>query len=121
MIRYFGVLSSHSAVRSEVVPTPRLDPAAHAPPTAPGDQLELLANPDDKPPSTRKRWAWLLKHVFSADLDVSPRCGGVLRWSDAATTTEDIQRLMAAHGLVPQPPPRGPPAPPPGQLGFRFR
>ncbi|MDX2055051.1 MAG: transposase [Polyangiaceae bacterium] len=38
LVRYFGVPSSHSALRSEVVPTPCRDPTAHAPPPAPGDQ-----------------------------------------------------------------------------------
>ncbi|MDX2056003.1 MAG: hypothetical protein SFV15_26610, partial [Polyangiaceae bacterium] len=50
-------------------------------------------NAGDKPPSTPKRWAWMLKHVFSADLDICPRCGGAMRWSDAATTTEDKSSL----------------------------
>jgi hypothetical protein len=68
LVRYFGLLSSHSALRSEVVPKPRLDPTAHTPAPAPGDQLELLTHAGDIPPSTPKRWAWLLKHVFSADL-----------------------------------------------------
>ena len=39
--RYFGVLSSHSSLRKEVVPTAPPDRAARAPPPAPGDQLEL--------------------------------------------------------------------------------
>src|SRR5215510_321096 len=25
---------------------------------------------------SRNRWAWLLAHVFRADLDICPRCGG---------------------------------------------
>jgi hypothetical protein len=42
-----------------------IDPTASAPP-APGDQLELQLDEqaDDRPP-TRKRWAWLLRHVFA--------------------------------------------------------
>ena len=58
LIRYFGVLSSHSSLRAEVVPHPALDPAASCPPPAPGDQLELPgSDPDgegtDAPPRTR--------------------------------------------------------------------
>jgi NAD-dependent dihydropyrimidine dehydrogenase PreA subunit len=77
MLRYFGVLSAHSALR---------------PPPAEGDQLELdfmapkstrLA--DDRP-APRKRWAWLLRHVFAADLERCTRCGGPMRWVEAATT-----------------------------------
>ncbi len=41
LLRYFGVISSHSRLRSEVVPHTPADPSATAPPPAPGDQLEL--------------------------------------------------------------------------------
>jgi len=44
---------------------------------ASGDQLELPklnAHTDARP--SRKRWAWLLAHVFRADLDTCVRCGG---------------------------------------------
>lgn len=34
MFRYFGVLSSHSRLRKEVVPTPPPDPEASRPPPA---------------------------------------------------------------------------------------
>ena len=40
MIRYYGVLSSHSAFRSRVVPVPAQAPGAHTPPPSLGDQLE---------------------------------------------------------------------------------
>ena len=71
LARYLGALSSHSKLRSEVVPKPPQDSAAFKPPPASGGQLEfpkLNAQPDDARPS-RKRWAWLLAHVFRADLD----------------------------------------------------
>src|SRR5438445_8136907 len=87
----FGVLSSHSALRREVVPKPPSDLAQSRPPAAPGDQLLLAAlggdNADadegDARPPARKRWAWLLAHVFRADLDTCPRCGGPMRWVEA--------------------------------------
>ncbi len=41
LLRYFGVLSSHSRLRKEVVPYPPSHPSATAPPPAPGDQLRL--------------------------------------------------------------------------------
>jgi hypothetical protein len=41
LLRYFGVLSSHSAQRREVVPGHRYDPAQRRPPAASGDQLSL--------------------------------------------------------------------------------
>jgi hypothetical protein len=63
-LRYFGVLSSHSAHRREVVPQPPADDA-HQPAAAEGDQLELFH--DDRATAhtgTCHRWSFLLKHVF---------------------------------------------------------
>jgi len=119
LVRYFGVLSSHSKFRSEVVPKPPQDPAAFKPHPASGDQLEfpkLNAQTDDARPS-RKRWARLLAHVFRADLDTCVRCGGPMRWLEAATTEQAATALLAKLGLAPQPPP----TPPPGLFGqLRF-
>lgn len=109
LLRYFGVLSGHSALRSEVVPEPEGDPLQRRPPPAAGDQLELLQS-DDWRPSAPKRWAWLLKHVFSVDLDSCPRCAGPMRWIEAATKPEAIARLLAKHGLAPRAPPTRPPS-----------
>ena len=106
-LRYFGVLSSHSSRRALVVPAAPPDPAANKPPPAVGDQLELLnqlGEKDDKPPP-RKRWAWLLAHVFAADLETCPRCAGAMRWAQVATSRADITRLLAEHGLGPRAPP----------------
>jgi hypothetical protein len=66
LVRYFGVLSSHSSLRAEVVPHPPPDPSASRPPPAPGDQLELLGHADSAENAEaprRKRWAWLLARV----------------------------------------------------------
>jgi hypothetical protein len=60
------------------------------------------------------------KHVFRADVDTCHRCGGPMRWLDAATTPGAAERLLAKLGLAPQPPPTGPP-PPLGQLALPFR
>jgi len=121
LVRYFGVLSSHSKFRSEVVPKPPQDSAAFKPPPASGDQLEFpKANPqtDDSRPS-RTRWAWLLAHVFRADLDTCVRCGGPMRWLEAATTVQAAAALLAKLGLAPQPPPT-PTQVSFGQLRFGF-
>ncbi len=59
---------------------------------------------DDAPPS-RKRWAWLLAHVFRADMEHCPRCNDPLRWAEIATTRADITRLLAEQGLGPRVPP----------------
>jgi hypothetical protein len=55
MLRYFGILSSHSSQRSEVVPHPAADPTTRRAPPARGDQLELLAGDDNDEPPRRKR------------------------------------------------------------------
>jgi hypothetical protein len=120
LLRYFGVLSSHSRLRREVVPCPAADPSATAPPPAPGDQLELELELDGDEPAPRKRWAWLLKHVFAADLDTCPRCGGPMRWVEAAASKEAARDLLARLGLAPRPPP-APHPPPLGQLALPFR
>jgi hypothetical protein len=119
LLRYFGVLSSHSRLRKEVVPRPPRDPTASAPPAAPGDQLELALDAESEEPAPRKRWAWLLKHVFAADLDTCPRCGGAMRWVEAAATAEAARDLLARLGLAPRPPP-APKSPPFGQLALPF-
>jgi len=48
-------------------------------------------------PQPRKPWAWLLRHVFQADLEHCPRCNGDMRWVHAATTSKDITRLPRAQ------------------------
>jgi len=122
MLRYFGVLSSHSSRRALVVPKPPVDASADKPPPARGDQLELLGEKDDAP-TGRKRWAWLLAHVFAADVDTCPRCSGPMRWAEVATSRAAITRLIAEYedGLGS----RAPPAPRvpirvPEQLGMGF-
>jgi len=120
MIRYFGVLSSHSTARDEVIPEPAHDSAMHRAPPAVGDQLELLGETDDAPPqAARKRWSWLLRHIFQADLDTCPKCGGYMRWAQVAKTESAAARLMAKQGMGPRPPPDAPHVPL-GQLRLPF-
>jgi hypothetical protein len=120
MLRYYGVLSSHSAFRSRVVPEPPEDTTAHRTPPASGDQLELLDETNDRAPKTvRHRWAWLLAHIFSADLERCPVCGGSMRWAEVAKTESAASRLMVKLGLAPHPPPARQ-ATPLGQLSLEF-
>ena len=118
-LRYWGVLSSHSALRSEVVPQPTTHDDAHHPAPAEGDQLGLF---DERSASEKKghrhRWSWLLAHVFRADLETCPRCGGPMRWAEVATG-EAVLPLLIEHGLAPRAPPPTLPAPL-GQLELGF-
>ncbi len=119
LLRYFGVLSSHSSLRAEVVPAPPHDPARLRPPPAPGDQLHLFSMgaderaADEQPAAGRSRWAWLLAHVFKADLEKCPRCSGPMRWVEAASTPEAAARLLEKLGFAP----RSSPLPMPPGLG----
>ena len=78
MFRYFGVLSSHSKLRAEVVPTPPDSPTRYKAPPTSGDPelLEFAKDDEGQHPSGRKRWAWLLGHVFQADVETCSKCGG---------------------------------------------
>jgi hypothetical protein len=118
-LHYFGVLSSHSSLRAEVVPQPSGQDDAHRPAPAEGDQLELF---DEPATSTKRgyrhRWSWLLAHTFRADLEHCPRCGGPMRWAQVATG-EAVLPLLIEHGLAPRAPP--PVCPPPlGQLALPY-
>jgi len=130
MVRYFGVLSSHSSHRAEVVPTPALvDQARFSPVAAPGDQLELGLGlhsvrgqgvSAQRKTSGRSRWGWLLRHVFRADVEKCSQCGGPMRWLEAATKKDAVARLLAKHGLAPRPPPEPHRFAPFGQLELPF-
>ena len=124
MLRYFGVLSSHSKLRAEVVPTPPQDPTRYKAPPASGDQEQLAFAKDDgsaPPPKGRNRWAWLLGHVFHADLETCPKCAGPMRWAEVGDNPKAIARIMSRHGFeMRTPPPPYPPSPPMGQLRLRF-
>ena len=124
MFRYVGVLSSHSKLRAEVVPTPPQDPTRYKAPPASGDQelLELAKDEGEgQHRNGRKRWAWLLGHVFRVYVETCPKCGGPMRWAEIADNPEAIARIMSKHGLqVRTPPPPYTPSHPKGQLRLRF-
>jgi hypothetical protein len=121
LVRYFGILSSHSRCRREVVPRSPPEPTAIRPAPAAGDQLELalVERDDEAEPPRRNRWAWLIAHVFRADVETCARCGGPMRWVEAAASRKSAARLLAKLGLAPQPPPEHAPTPF-GQLGLSF-
>jgi hypothetical protein len=43
----------------------------------------------------RKRWAWLLRHVFAIDVTVCPECSGKMPWRAVALTPETIAEGLA--------------------------
>jgi hypothetical protein len=131
LLRFFGVLSSHSSLRAEVVPKFEEEPGMFEVEAAAGDQLLLalddaeskLTNSDESSRTEwrgRTRWGWLLKHVFRADVDTCSECGGPMRWVEAATTAEAIGRLLRKHGLRREPPKQREACVPRGHLRLPF-
>jgi hypothetical protein len=102
LVRYFGVLSSHAASRSEVVPAP-----AEPPPTA-----------RDKPAGKSRYipWAELLRRTFGFEI-VCSKCHSQLRLI-ALIKTEDIaERILTAMHLPADIPKLHPARPPPQKAG----
>jgi hypothetical protein len=103
-VRYFGVLSSHSASRNQVVPAPAL--------------LPLPATGQGKPKNTPKyiRWSDLLRRVFGIET-VCSKCQVPLRLI-ALIKTEDIaQKILTAMHLPTEVPELHPARPPPRAAG----
>jgi hypothetical protein len=132
MVRYYGCLSSHSALRREVVPK---SPPAVGNPMLDHDDGQLALqfggghdDDGDTEGSTRRRpWAWLLRYVWQADVSTCSRCGGPMKWVEVATAPEAIRRVLAELDLqgADDPTPRRTTsrpyrAPPPEQLGLGF-
>jgi hypothetical protein len=103
MVRYYGCLSSHSALRKEVVPKPA---AAVENPLLEDESAQLELGLDgvgrggddsDAPesPGKRRPWAWLLRHVWQVDVSTCSRCGGEMKWVEVATEPDAIRRVLA--------------------------
>jgi hypothetical protein len=123
LTRFHGVFAPAAKLRCEIVPV-----RAHDPELDPPQQLSLFeasghrpappaeAEPPERQPG-RHPWAWLLRRVFAVDVTVCDRCQGRMRIVEIALTQDAIARVLARHGLGPQPPPV-PQRPMPGQLGL---
>jgi hypothetical protein len=87
LVRYFGVLSSHNASRSEVVPSP-----AEPTPATPVQQ--------DKPKNRSRyiRWSELLRRTFGIELLCS-KCKGPLRLVALIKSEEVARRILTAMHL----------------------
>jgi len=100
---YFGVLSSHSSLRSQIVPTPAV--------AAPEE--------DDKPAMPLSHyisWSQLLKRTFDIDT-VCPRCKTPLRLIAMIETEDTIKKILSAMRLPTEAPKLWPARPPPSQSG----
>jgi hypothetical protein len=51
----------------------------------------------------RREIVW---EVALGDVETCSRCGGPMRWVEAATKTDAVGRLLAKHGLAARPPPK---------------
>src|SRR5450759_4255683 len=85
VVRYSGVISSHSSLRSQIVPVP------------------AAATPEEKdkpslPLSHYISWSQLLKKTFEIDT-VCPRCKTPLRLIAMIETEDTIQKILKAMGL----------------------
>ena len=103
VVRYSGVISSHSSLRSQVVPVP------------------AVAAPEEKdkpslPLSHYISWSQLLKKTFEIDT-VCPRCKSPLHLIAMIETEDTIKKILKAMGLPTEAPKLRPARPPPSQSG----
>ncbi len=87
--RYSGVLSSHSGLRSQVVPAPA--PAATSEKGEDNSERPL-------PLSHYISWSDLLRHTFQIDI-TCPRCQSPLRLIALIKTEDTIRKILFAMGL----------------------
>jgi hypothetical protein len=102
--RYFGVLSSHSNLRSLVVPPP-----AQAAAGKPGDG-EAPKSPGR---SRYIPWAELLRRTWAIDILACQTCGGRMRLIALVKTETTIKKILGAMGPPTSPPQLHPARPPP--------
>jgi len=110
MVRYQGCFGARSKVRAEVVrggSRPIEEPVQLALLPECEEQVEPGAathQPSRPARSSRHPWAYLLRRVFSADVETCTRCGGRMKLVEIANDRHDIARVLALHGLGPDPP-----------------
>jgi hypothetical protein len=104
VVRYFGVLSSHSSLRSQVVPAPTAPPAASA---------------EQDQPKRRSRyiqWSELLRRVFGFEI-LCTKCKAPLRLIALIKTENIAKKILIAMHLPTEVPRLHPARPPPGLPG----
>jgi hypothetical protein len=95
---YFGVLSSASRLRSEVVPAPRVE-LGHGP------EALAMAAPSDR----RVSWAKLLQRVYGVDALACPSCPEGRLKIVAAILEPAVVKKILEHLELDDEPPRAPP------------
>jgi len=103
---YFGVLSSHSSLRSQCVPVP-------VPESTPQEEDRSSRT---LPLSHYISWSQLLRRTFQIDT-TCPRCKSPLRLIALIKTEDTIKKILAAMGLPTEAPKPYPARPPPSESG----
>ena len=102
--RYFGLLSSHSALRARIIPT-AANTTTESP--LPADTQDEETTPVATPPVKRKSkyipWNELLRRTFNTELKCA-NCKGDLRLIALIKTQTTIKKILAAMGLPTLPP-----------------
>jgi hypothetical protein len=125
MVRYHGCFGARSKVRAEVVrggARSTKEPVQLALLPAAEDEAEPGAakrQPSRPARSSRHPWAYLLRRVFFVDVETCARCGGRMKLVEIANDRHDIARVLALHGLGPDPPVEASPMPA-GQMTLAF-
>jgi hypothetical protein len=105
---YFGVLSSHSSLRSQCVPAP-------VPESTPEEEEKSSRTlPRTLPLSHYISWSQLLRRTFEIDT-ICPRCKSPLRLIALIETEDTIKKILAAMGLPTEAPKPYPARPPPSE------
>ena len=103
---YFGVLSSHSSLRSQCVPVP-------VPETTPQQEDKSSRT---LPLSHYISWSQLLRKTFEIDT-VCPRCKSPLRLIALIKNEDTIKKILSAMGLPTEAPKPYSARPPPSEPG----
>ena len=104
LVRYFGVLSSHSSLRDQAVP------ASTAPPASP-------AEPDKAKKTSRHiRWSDPMRRVFGIET-LCTKCRAPLRLIALIKTEAPARKILNAMHLPSDIPQLHPARPPPGSPG----
>ena len=101
-VRNFGVLASHNASRSQVVPAPASLPLSPTGPAKPASKSRYIP------------WAELLRRAFAIEVKCA-KCGGPLRLIALIKKRETIERILVAMHLPADVPELHPARPPPGR------